>query len=59
MITGGSSGIGLAVAERFLCEGAGRIIIVGTNKKRLLRAFEQLRSLDSSLCSGQEDGMPS
>ena len=58
MITGGSSGIGLAIAQRFLCEGAERIIIVGTNKMRLLRALEQLRSLDASLWSGKEDGMP-
>src|SRR5204863_4037406 len=59
MITGGSSGIGLAIAQRFLCEGAERIIIVGTNKMRLFRALEQLRSLDASLWSGKEDGMPS
>jgi NAD(P)-dependent dehydrogenase (short-subunit alcohol dehydrogenase family) len=57
MVTGGSSGIGLAIAQRFLCEGAERIIVVGTNKIRLLRAFEQLRSLDESLCSKRE-GMP-
>jgi NAD(P)-dependent dehydrogenase (short-subunit alcohol dehydrogenase family) len=58
MITGGSSGIGLAIAQRFLCEGAERIIIVGTNKISLLRAFEQLQSLDASLGANKEDGMP-
>ncbi|OJI98723.1 hypothetical protein ASPVEDRAFT_123827 [Aspergillus versicolor CBS 583.65] len=42
MITGGSSGIGLAIAERFLQEGVGRVILVGRSYERLVRAATQL-----------------
>lgn len=43
VITGGSSGIGYAIAERFLHEGAGKVVIIGRNKKRLLAAMEKLQ----------------
>lgn len=43
MITGGSSGIGFAVAERFLQEGAERVILVGRSYERLSSAAERLR----------------
>lgn len=42
MITGGSSGIGFAIAERFLQEGVGRVILVGRSHERLVRAATQL-----------------
>ncbi|KAL4762508.1 SDR family NAD(P)-dependent oxidoreductase [Aspergillus foveolatus] len=42
MITGGSSGIGFAIAERFLNEGVDRIILVGRSYERLVRAAAQL-----------------
>ncbi|KAL1971351.1 hypothetical protein VTN77DRAFT_303 [Rasamsonia byssochlamydoides] len=43
MITGGSSGIGFAVAERFLQEGARRVILVGRSYERLLNAAQRLQ----------------
>jgi NAD(P)-dependent dehydrogenase (short-subunit alcohol dehydrogenase family) len=42
MITGGSSGIGLAIAERYLQEGAKRVILVGRPYQRLLKAANYL-----------------
>ncbi|KAL2870667.1 SDR family NAD(P)-dependent oxidoreductase [Aspergillus lucknowensis] len=44
MITGGSSGIGFAVADRFLQEGASQIILVGRSYERLQSAATQLES---------------
>ncbi|KAJ5227507.1 uncharacterized protein N7469_007513 [Penicillium citrinum] len=44
MVTGGSSGIGYAIAERFLQEGASSIILVGRSQKRLQAAANDLRS---------------
>lgn len=48
MITGGSSGIGHAIAERFLSEGVGRVILVGRSYKRLLDAAKRLDSSSGS-----------
>jgi NAD(P)-dependent dehydrogenase (short-subunit alcohol dehydrogenase family) len=42
MITGGTSGIGFAIAERFLQEGASRIILVGRSQERLQKAAEKI-----------------
>ncbi|KAK2873900.1 hypothetical protein FQN49_002011 [Arthroderma sp. PD_2] len=42
MVTGGSSGIGLGIAQRFLLEGAERIILAGRSRKRLEDAVNQL-----------------
>lgn len=42
MITGGTSGIGFAIAERFLQEGASRIILVGRSQDRLQKAAEKI-----------------
>ncbi|KAJ5488576.1 hypothetical protein N7539_003466 [Penicillium diatomitis] len=42
MVTGGTSGIGYAIAERFLLEGASTIILVGRSEERLRRAAEKL-----------------
>ncbi|KAL4923913.1 SDR family NAD(P)-dependent oxidoreductase [Aspergillus undulatus] len=54
MITGGSSGIGFSVAERFLNEGVGRIILVGRSYERLVRAAKQLERRDAtSTLTGQ------
>lgn len=42
MITGGTSGIGFAIAERFLQEGASSLILVGRSQKRLQDAAARL-----------------
>lgn len=42
MVTGGTSGIGFAIAERFLQEGASTIILVGRSQERLQKAAEKL-----------------
>lgn len=42
MITGATSGIGYAIADRFLQEGAKRIILVGRSDKRLVDAAARL-----------------
>lgn len=41
LITGGSSGIGLAIAKAFMDSGA-KVIIAGTNETKLLSALEGL-----------------
>lgn len=46
MITGGTSGIGFAIANRFLQEGAERIILVGRSYERLLKAATRLQVND-------------
>ncbi|OJI82553.1 hypothetical protein ASPTUDRAFT_191068 [Aspergillus tubingensis CBS 134.48] len=43
MITGGTSGIGFAIAERFLQEGASRVILVGRSYERLYNAASRLQ----------------
>jgi NADP-dependent 3-hydroxy acid dehydrogenase YdfG len=48
LITGGSSGVGLATAKRFLAAGVD-VMITGRNPKRLNRASYQLSSLPGSL----------
>lgn len=45
MITGGSSGIGYAIAERFLEEGASKVILVGRRLEKLQNASKQLSKL--------------
>ncbi|KGO76339.1 Glucose/ribitol dehydrogenase [Penicillium italicum] len=45
MITGGTSGIGFAIAERFLQEGASTIVLVGRSQTRLEEAAAKLDSL--------------
>jgi NAD(P)-dependent dehydrogenase (short-subunit alcohol dehydrogenase family) len=46
LITGGSSGIGMAIAERFLKEGA-KIVITGRSKERCDNAQKQLKAIVS------------
>ncbi|KAJ6099406.1 hypothetical protein N7467_000941 [Penicillium canescens] len=48
MITGGTSGIGFAIAERFLQEGASSIVLVGRTQTRLQEAATRLASLTST-----------
>jgi NAD(P)-dependent dehydrogenase (short-subunit alcohol dehydrogenase family) len=48
LITGGSSGVGLAAAKRFLASGAD-VMIAGRSPKRLNQASHQLSSLPGSL----------
>jgi NAD(P)-dependent dehydrogenase (short-subunit alcohol dehydrogenase family) len=49
MITGGTSGIGFAIAERFLQEGASTIVLVGRSQARLEEAAKKLESLAVTL----------
>ncbi|KAJ5195838.1 hypothetical protein N7449_006317 [Penicillium cf. viridicatum] len=49
MITGGASGIGFAIAERFLQEGASTIVLVGRSQTRLKEAATKLASLAVTL----------
>lgn len=49
MITGGTSGIGFAIAERFLQEGASTILLVGRSQARLEKAASKLGSLTGTL----------
>lgn len=54
MITGGTSGIGFAIAERFLQEGASSIILVGRSQKRLQDAAARL-GISAPSCSREAD----
>ncbi|PGH03472.1 hypothetical protein GX51_04047 [Blastomyces parvus] len=60
MVTGGSSGIGLAITRRFLREGAEKVILVGRSKHRLEEAVRDLEG-DSEISSfddlPQSDGV--
>ncbi|KAF4165019.1 hypothetical protein CNMCM6936_008369 [Aspergillus lentulus] len=47
MITGGTSGIGFAIAERYLQEGAKRVILVGRSHERLVKAASRLEASTS------------
>ncbi|KAJ5479854.1 hypothetical protein N7530_005363 [Penicillium desertorum] len=49
MITGGTSGIGFAIAERFLQEGASTVVLVGRSQARLEEAAKKLESLAVTL----------
>lgn len=42
LITGGSSGIGLAIAKRFIDDGAAAVTIVGRDEQKLSVAREEL-----------------
>ena len=47
LITGGSSGFGYAIAEKFLKEGAS-VIITGRNVEKLKKAENNLKKIDSN-----------
>jgi uncharacterized oxidoreductase len=49
LITGGASGIGLALAERFLNEG-NEVIICGRRESKLQEAKERFPSLHTKVC---------
>ena len=53
VVTGATRGIGYAIAERFLQEGARRVILVGRQRKKLQDAADQLMR---SLAFTQENG---
>lgn len=53
MITGGTSGIGFAIAERFLQEGASSVILVGRSQERLQAAAARLRAPASTVSDGK------
>jgi NAD(P)-dependent dehydrogenase (short-subunit alcohol dehydrogenase family) len=48
LVTGGTSGIGLATARRLLAEGA-QVVVTGRDKARLDAALEDLRGGDRLL----------
>jgi NAD(P)-dependent dehydrogenase (short-subunit alcohol dehydrogenase family) len=54
MVTGGASGIGFAIAERFLQEGALRVILVGRSQERLQKAAEKLSINDRTETSSEK-----
>ena len=56
LITGGSSGIGYAIAERFLQESASSIILVGRSQKRLEAAAADLRSSAGEIHTAEGTG---
>lgn len=51
LITGGSGGIGFAMAEAFLQSGA-KVIIAGTKEDKLINCCEKLETLCSEIYSG-------
>ena len=51
LITGGSSGIGLAIAKAFMDSGA-KVIIAGTNETKLLSALEGLEKRGGTTSKG-------
>lgn len=55
MITGGTSGIGFAIAARFLQESAATVTLVGRSQKRLMEAAEHLRSSNGTVPQTSED----
>lgn len=57
MITGGTSGIGFAIAERFLQEGASRVILIGRSYERLYNAASRLQ-IDSPGVPSTEPSQP-
>jgi NADP-dependent 3-hydroxy acid dehydrogenase YdfG len=54
MVTGGTSGIGFAIAERFMQEGALTIILVGRSQERLQKAAEKLSIIDGTETSSDK-----
>ncbi|PYH65714.1 SDR family NAD(P)-dependent oxidoreductase [Aspergillus vadensis CBS 113365] len=57
MITGGTSGIGFSIAERFLQEGASRVILIGRSYERLYNAASRLQ-IDSPGIPSTEPPQP-
>ncbi len=57
LVTGGSSGIGLAVAQGFLGKGA-RVAIIGRDETKLQRASEQMGQPDRLACFSGDVARP-
>lgn len=55
LITGGSSGIGLAIAQAFAASGA-KVIIAGTNESRLQNALEKIEGSKSIVIDVRDIG---
>lgn len=51
LITGGSSGIGLAIAENFIKEGA-KVIIAGTHQDKIDHAVKKLQDVNADYMKG-------
>lgn len=49
IVTGGGSGIGKAIAEKFLFEGA-NVVITGRNKDKLAEAIKQFNNPNAKMC---------
>ncbi len=47
LVTGGTSGIGLGIAERFLKEGA-KVVVAGRSKERFEKAIKKLEKISSN-----------
>ncbi|PWY64218.1 3-oxoacyl-acyl carrier protein reductase [Aspergillus eucalypticola CBS 122712] len=58
MITGGTSGIGFSIAERFLQEGASRVILVGRSYERLYNAASRLQIDSPAIIPSTEPPQP-
>lgn len=56
MITGATSGIGYAIADRFLREGAERVILIGRSQQRLLDAAARLGEYPEGVATGNGSG---
>jgi len=52
VITGGSSGVGLALAQNFLDRGASKIALIARSKEGLDRAISSLKKDDSQIVKG-------
>ena len=48
LITGGTSGIGFAVAKTFVENGAAAVAVVGRSENRILGCFERLKQITST-----------
>src|SRR6185437_1713513 len=57
LVTGGTSGIGFAIAERFLREGA-RVVVTGRNQELGLRAQAALRAAGQGWFLAADAGDP-
>jgi len=57
LVTGGSGGIGYAIAEAFLCAGA-KVVISGRNEEKLKEAIRQLSSKGVVSCVRMDNAMP-
>ncbi len=57
LVTGGTTGVGFAIAERFLREGA-RVVVTGRNQELGLRAQAALRAVGQAWFLAADAGDP-